>query len=85
MKVDCLTFVFPTSELNILVIRGKFTLFSLCILESGKIVRQGHVSKLKVAYIISKNSFRTAKKTPHSTIRKINWLMLFKTVIAAYT
>jgi hypothetical protein len=28
--------------------------------------------------ILFKNSARTAKKTPHFTITKINWLTLFK-------
>jgi hypothetical protein len=32
-------------------------------------------------YVIFKNSVRTAKKTPHFTITKINWLTLFKETI----
>jgi hypothetical protein len=32
-----------------------------------------------------KNSIRTAKKTQHFTITKINWFMLFKGIIAVYT
>jgi hypothetical protein len=28
-----------------------------------------------------KNSVRTSKRTPHFTITKINWLMLFKEII----
>jgi hypothetical protein len=32
-----------------------------------------------------KNSARTAKKTQHFTITKINWLTLFKEIIAVYT
>jgi hypothetical protein len=35
--------------------------------------------------IIFKNSVRTAKKTPHFTITKINWLTLFKKIIAVYS
>jgi hypothetical protein len=31
-----------------------------------------------------KNSVRTAKKTHHFTITKINWLTLFKEIIAVY-
>jgi hypothetical protein len=31
------------------------------------------------------NSIRTAKKTPHFTITEINWLTLFKEVIAVYS
>jgi hypothetical protein len=34
--------------------------------------------------ITFKNSVRTAKKAPHFTITKINWLTLFKEVIAVY-
>jgi hypothetical protein len=30
------------------------------------------------------NSVRTSKRTPHLTIKKINWLMLFKEVISVY-
>jgi hypothetical protein len=35
--------------------------------------------------MIFKNSVRTAKKTPHFTITKINWLTLFKEIIAFYS
>jgi hypothetical protein len=34
---------------------------------------------------IFKNSVRTAKKTPHFTITKINWLTLFTEIIATYS
>jgi hypothetical protein len=34
--------------------------------------------------MIFNNSVRTAKKTPHFTITKINWLTLFKEIIAVY-
>jgi hypothetical protein len=34
--------------------------------------------------MIFRNSVRTAKKTQHFTITKINWLTLFKEIIAAY-
>jgi hypothetical protein len=37
-----------------------------------------------LVYIIFKNSVRTAKKTQHFTITKINWLTLFKEIIAVY-
>jgi hypothetical protein len=30
------------------------------------------------------NSVHTSKRTPHFTITKINWLMLFKEIIAVY-
>jgi hypothetical protein len=38
---------------------------------------------LKLVWIIFKNSFLTAKKTPRLTITRINWLTLFKEIIAA--
>jgi hypothetical protein len=38
-----------------------------------------------IHWLIVKNSVRTAKKTPHFTITKINWLTLFKEIIAVYT
>jgi hypothetical protein len=41
--------------------------------------------KPKLIQIIYQNSFRTAKKTPHFTITKINWLTLFKEIIAVYS
>jgi hypothetical protein len=40
--------------------------------------------KPKIVCIIFKNSVRTAKKTQHFTITKINWLTLFKEIIAVY-
>jgi hypothetical protein len=33
--------------------------------------------------MLFKNSVRTSKRTPHFTITKINWLTLFKEIIAA--
>jgi hypothetical protein len=39
----------------------------------------------KLIWIIFKNSVRTAKKTQHFTITKINWLTLFKEIIAVYS
>jgi hypothetical protein len=41
--------------------------------------------KLRLVYLIFKNSVCTAKKTPHFTITKINLLMLFKEIIADYS
>jgi len=35
--------------------------------------------------MLFKNSARTPKRTPHFTITKINWIMLFKAVIAVYS
>jgi hypothetical protein len=39
-----------------------------------------HINHLKpkLVFIIFKNPARTSKRTPHFTITKINWLMLFK-------
>jgi hypothetical protein len=41
--------------------------------------------KPKIVSIIFKYSVRTAKKTQHFTITKINWLTLFKEIIAVYS
>jgi hypothetical protein len=41
--------------------------------------------KPKLVWIIFKNSVRTAKKTQHFSIARINWLTLFKEVIAVYS
>jgi hypothetical protein len=38
--------------------------------------------KPKLVQIIFKNSARTSRRTQHFTIRKINWLMIFKEIIA---
>jgi hypothetical protein len=35
--------------------------------------------------MLFKNSVRTSKRTPHFTIKKINWLTMFKEIIAVYT
>jgi hypothetical protein len=40
--------------------------------------------KSKLVKIVFKNSVRTAKKTQHFTITKINWLTLFKEIITVY-
>jgi hypothetical protein len=37
-----------------------------------------------LVWIVFKNSVRTAKKTQLFTITKINWLTLFKEIIAVY-
>jgi hypothetical protein len=37
--------------------------------------------KQRLVFIIVENSVRTSKRTPHFTITKINWLMLFKEII----
>jgi hypothetical protein len=34
--------------------------------------------------MLFKNLVRTSKRTPHITITEINWLMLFKEIIAVY-
>jgi hypothetical protein len=40
--------------------------------------------KPKTVWIFN-NSVRTSKRTPHVTITKINWLMLFKEIIVVYS
>jgi hypothetical protein len=35
--------------------------------------------------LVFNNSVRTAKKTPHFTITKINWLTLFKEIVDVYS
>jgi hypothetical protein len=35
--------------------------------------------------MLFKNSVRTSKRTPHFTVTKINWLTLFKEIIACYS
>jgi hypothetical protein len=40
--------------------------------------------KTTIFFIIFKNPVRTSKRTPHFTIKKINWLTLFKEIIAVY-
>jgi hypothetical protein len=35
--------------------------------------------------MLFKNSVRTSKRAPHFTITNINWLTLFKEIIAIYT
>jgi hypothetical protein len=42
-------------------------------------------SKPKLVYVTFNNSVRTAKKTVHFTVTKINWLTLFKVIIAVYS
>jgi hypothetical protein len=39
----------------------------------------------KLVYILFKNSVRTSNRTPDFTIKKINWLTLFKKIIAVYS
>jgi hypothetical protein len=41
--------------------------------------------KPKIIRVVFKNSVRTSKRPPHFTITKINWLTLFKEIIAVYT
>jgi hypothetical protein len=48
---------------------------------------EAHINLLKpkLVLIVVMNSVRTAKKTQHVTITKINWLTLFKEIIAVYS
>jgi hypothetical protein len=41
--------------------------------------------KPQLVYIIFRNSVRTSKRSQHLTITKINWLKLFKEIIAVYS
>jgi hypothetical protein len=41
--------------------------------------------KMKIAWVTFKDSIRTAKKTQHFTVTKINWLTQFKEIIAVYS
>jgi hypothetical protein len=50
-----------------------------------EIVCISYILKPKLVYLIFKNSVRTAKKTQHFTITKVNWLTLFKEIIAVYS
>jgi hypothetical protein len=59
---------------------------------SGIELRTGyHISKIvtnplnpKLVQVAFKILVRTAKKTPHFTITKINWFLLFEEVITVY-
>jgi hypothetical protein len=41
--------------------------------------------KPRLVFIIFENSVRTSERTPHFTITKFNWLMLFKEIIALHS
>jgi hypothetical protein len=41
--------------------------------------------EIVIVYILFKKSARTSKRTPHFTIKKIKWLMLFKKIITVYS
>jgi hypothetical protein len=52
-----------------------------CILTTSQ--QSGRRSlKPKLVFVIFKNSVHTSKRTPHFTVTKIKWLMLFKEIIA---
>jgi hypothetical protein len=44
--------------------------------------KPGNPSKLTLVQIIFKDSVCTSKRTPHFTTTKINWITLFKEIIA---
>jgi hypothetical protein len=61
------------------------TLFSLCPgIRLTTEEKHGKPQSGQFVYIIFKNSVRTAKKTPHFTVTKINRLTLFTEIIAVY-
>jgi hypothetical protein len=41
--------------------------------------------KKKIVYILFRSSVRTSNRTPQLTITRINWLMLFKEIIAVFS
>jgi hypothetical protein len=41
--------------------------------------------KTKLVCVLFKNSICTSKRTPNFIITKINWLMLFKEIMAVYS
>jgi hypothetical protein len=45
-----------------------------------------HINPLKPLLVqtVVKNSVRTAKKTPHFTVKNVNWITLFKEITAVY-
>jgi hypothetical protein len=54
--------------------------------KSRKLVSRWLESEAGLSNIyIYKDSARTSKRTPHFTVTKINWLMLFKEMIAVYS
>jgi hypothetical protein len=61
-------------------------LTQLCIIALALVVIFSVNSlKPKLVYMLFKNPVRTSKRTPHFTVTKINWLMLFKEMIAVYS
>jgi hypothetical protein len=40
---------------------------------------------MKLVYILFRSPVRTSRRTPNFTIKKINWLTLFKEIIAVYS
>jgi hypothetical protein len=51
----------------------------------ARLVNRRYPLKTELVYILFKNSVRASKRTPNFTIPKINWLMLFKEIIAVYS
>jgi hypothetical protein len=63
----------------------KFVIFANDRATVGRDVELHNHLKLKLVYVIFKNSVRTSKRTSHFTTTKINWLTLFKEIIPVYT
>jgi hypothetical protein len=57
----------------------------LNLVPHGKGRKQVNPLKPTLMFVIFKNSARSSKRTQHFTITKINWLMLFKEIIAVYS
>jgi hypothetical protein len=71
----------PSIDLDHIFFSLRISVISLC---SRQLPGQVPDTTLAV-WILFKNSARTAKKTPHFTVTKINWLTLFKEIIAVYS
>jgi hypothetical protein len=65
--------------------RTNYQHLGLPVFEQDLLLEVNVLTAVKLVLIIFKNSVRTAKKTPHFTITRINWLTLFKEIIAVYS
>jgi hypothetical protein len=53
--------------------------------EKSSLCRRFNRLKPTLVCSLFKNPVRTSKRTPNFTITKINWLILFKEIIAVYS
>jgi hypothetical protein len=70
-----------------IVSKGKLFFVSLLLDNRNDYTIKMFLNPLKpnLFFILFKNSALSSKRTPRFTITKINWLMLFKEIIAVYT